>query len=168
MEYAPTIPLPRTAYGALTFKSNATVTIAPTPLSSFNAMRPSPLKFQTQEITKPSPPAQSPKSPSSSNTNATSPVKSSPTFASINKLLPPTPKILASVIRDSNTQLSPAVYSPEKKISGPSSVVTTPQSATIPVNPLRNNPLGNGSPTRVIRSNSGGTPAQAQGKSDWI
>jgi hypothetical protein len=170
MEDAPTIPLPRTAYGALpstTFKANAAAPTAPVPLSTFNAIRPSPLKFQTQEIPKPGPPARSPKRPSPL-TPVTSPIKLSPMLASINKLLPPTPKVLTPVVRESNTQLSPAVYSPEKKIAGPSNAVTTPKSATNPINPLRHNPLGDGSPTRALRSNSGQTPAPAQGKSDWI
>lgn len=169
MEDASIMPLPQTTYDALpstTFNANATA-LKPTtsiPLSTFNANTPSPLKVQTQ-ITKPEPPVRSPRRPSPLITNVTSAAQLSPVLASINKLLPPTPKTLASVVRESNTQLSPAVYSPEKKLPGPSKAVTTPQSATTP---LRNNLLGDGSPTRVVRSNSNRAPATTQSKSDWI
>ena len=167
MEDASTMPLPPTTYGATllpstTFKANAPKPSTSVPLSTFNTAAPraaSPLKLQTENI-KPEPPIRSPHRPSPLNTNVLSPVS-----ASINKTLPPTPKALAAVVRESNTQLSPAVYSPEKKTPGPSKVVTTPQSAT---NPIRNNTLGDGSPTRVARSNSGRAPPTTAQKSDWI
>jgi hypothetical protein len=79
-------------------------------------------------------------------------------LASINKTLPPTPKHLVSIARESNTQLSPAVYLPEKKIPGPSKVATTPQSTT---SPMRNNSL-------KVGSDSGRAPATTQSKGDWI
>ena len=168
MEDASTFPLPQTTYGALpstTFNANAAAKPATSiPLSAFNANTPSPLKLQTQ-TTKPEPPVRSPRRPSPLDTNAALTTQSSPVLASINKLLPPTPKTLASVVRESSTQLSPAVYSPEKKIPGPSTAVTTPQSAT---NPLRINPLADGSPTKIVRSYSNRTPARTQSKSDWI
>jgi hypothetical protein len=161
--------LPQTTYGAppsTKFKANAD-TVKPStsiPISIFNTNTLSPLKLQAQ-ITKPEPPVRSPRRPSPLNTSVTSPTQTSPVLASINKTLPPTPKTLASVVRESNTQLSPAVYSPEKKLPVPSKAVTTPQSAT---NPLRNSPLGDGSPTRIVKSNSNQATATTQSKSDWI
>jgi hypothetical protein len=170
MEDASTMPLPPTTYGATllpstTFSANTAKPSTSVPLSSFNANPPraaSPLKLQTEN--KPEPTVRSPHRPSPLNTNVKSPVQS-PVLGSINKTLPPTPKPLAAVARESNTQLSPAVYSPEKKIPGPSKPVTTPPSAT---NPILNNTLGNGSPTRVVRSNSGRAPTTTQSKGDWI
>lgn len=170
MEDASLMPLPQTTYGALpstTFNASPLKPSSSVPLSSFNSNAPraaSPLKLQTENPTKAEPPARPPRRPSPLNTNVISPTQS-PVLASINKLLPPTPKTLVSVVRESNTQLSPAVYSPEKKTMAPSKTVTTPQSAT---NPVRNSPLGDGSPTRVVRSNSGRAPATTQSKSDWI
>ncbi|TVY51577.1 hypothetical protein LCER1_G007015 [Lachnellula cervina] len=96
---------------------------------------------------------QSPFRPSPLNISTTSPTKS-PTY--VNKTLPPTPKsnIPISRLNESNTQLSPAVYSPDKKTA------QTPESATMPKNPLRGNPLG--SPISKAEKTAQG------GKGDWI
>jgi hypothetical protein len=140
-----TLPLPSTTYNA----DAASRPHPPTPLnikiSNFvpppprSPFRPSPLALSSTS------PAQSPK------------ITQSPKIlTSINKTLPPTPKanIPMSRLNEPDTQLSPAVYSPEKK------AVQTPESATMPKNPLRGNPLG--SPSAPPKK-----PAQG-GKSDWI
>jgi len=134
----------------------------------------SPLRVQTQKIptssfsqpfTEPqSVPARSPKRPSPLNTNIKSPTQQLPLRGSLtNKTLPPTPRPRAPSIQrvmESTTQLSPTVYSPEKKLP---KALNTPQSATVP---LLRNPLGE-SPTGPQRSNSSRQP-ERKSKMDWI
>ena len=170
MEEVLTKPLPQTTYGgppSTTSNANAGKPTPPVPLSTFNANVPraaSPLKQQTDNLTNPEPSVRSPRKPSPLNTAVKS-LTLSPVLASINKLLPPTPKRLASTIRESNTQLSPTVYLQQQKEPDSLKAATTPQSAT---NPIRPTPLGDGSPTRTPGSNSGRAPALSQSKSDWI
>ncbi|KAG0648498.1 hypothetical protein D0Z07_5228 [Hyphodiscus hymeniophilus] len=171
LEDASTLALPQTTYSALpstTFNANAAKPTTSIPLSTFNAHTPSPLKVQTQNFTTLEPPLRSPRRPSPLKMSVIPPAQSSPVPASINKLLPPTPKPLTSVIRKSNTILSPTVYSPQKKIPAPSPVVSTRQSTTYPVDPLQNMSNGSGSPVKVVRSNSNKEPPNSQTKSDWI
>ncbi|TVY27083.1 hypothetical protein LHYA1_G003131 [Lachnellula hyalina] len=134
-EDLPTLPLPSTTYNA-----NATRPQTPESLDiksfNFSSLPRSPLR------------------PSPLNISTVSPTKS-PTY--VNKTLPPTPKanIPISRLNESNTQLSPTVYSPDKKTA------QTPESATMPKNPLRGNPLGSpiSQPEKTV---------QGGGKSDWI
>lgn len=128
-----------------------------------------PLRLDTQ-TTSPLPseplslPAWSPRKPSPLNTNNESPAQSPVRGSVSNKTLPPTPKTADFVpgisrVAESTTQLSPAVYSPEKKYSSTSG---TPQSATN----TKWNRLHN-SPTSPQRSDSG-RQAGRQSKADWI
>jgi hypothetical protein len=135
-----TLPLPSTTYNANAQK--------PQP--------PSPLQIKTSNFI--SPPPRSPFRPSPLNTKS-SPTQSPEAMHLMNKTLPPTPKanIPISRLNEANIQLSPTVYSPEKKVA------QTPQSATVPKNPLRGNPLGSpsSSPKKPESSQQGS-------KGDWI
>lgn len=126
--------MPASAYTAITAQS-----VSPPPLIATQgaasetlgraAIRPSPLQTDFRPV-----------------------VQSPAQGSSINKTLPPTPKVRsparAAQPRVSTTQLSPAVYSPQKKVSSPREL-TTPRSAGA----LRKSPLT--SPvTQVERPNS--------------
>ena len=134
----------------------------------------SPLRIQTQKIptssfsqpsTQPQPvPVRSLKRPGQLNTTIKSPTQQLPFRGSLtNKTLPPTPRLRAPSIQrvmESTTQLSPTVYSPEKKLP---KALNTPQSATVP---LLRNPLSE-SPTGPQRPNSSRQP-ERKSKMDWI
>lgn len=148
-ETTPVLPLPSTTYQAK-------------PKQSI-----SPLRLETQNIGLPvvhplSIPARSPRRPSPLNTSMVSPTQPSPERESCsNKTLPPTPKasVFIPVMKQATepiTQLSTAVYSPERRFPKATEV---PQSATIP----RTNLLDDG----PQRSNSSRQPAR-QSKLDWI
>jgi len=171
-------PLPSTTYasGPKLFLPAATRTPPP----------PSPLKIQINipatpqaTTTIPFPPPSPPRSTPLSNTPTKS-SSSSPMQSLINKMLPPTPreslpKLDAAhppqLVRQSTTQLTPAVYSPEKKIktSGLVEVRGAPMSATLPNSGLAGrgdlaSPL---SPPK--RSMSGKIlSSQQQVKGEWI
>jgi hypothetical protein len=147
-------PLPPTTYDApllppAVFTPKPSKPSTSVPLSTFNTNSRGTLPLMLDTGFKPEPPLRSPRRPSPLNTNI-SPVQS-PILSSINKTLPPTPRPLATLIRESNTQLSTAVYSPEKKITAKSKAVSTTQTATSPT-------LGGGSPTRVVPSNASRAP----------
>jgi hypothetical protein len=146
------LPLPSTTYNA-------------------NAKRPvSLLRVETQPTPQPflqpvSLPVRSPRRPSPLVTSIQSPTQSSPMReSSSNKTLPPTPKSADFVtpiqrIAEPAAQLSPAVYSPEKRFP---KALGTPQSATLPkLNSLNDSPAG------PQRSNSGRQPGR-RSKADWI
>lgn len=121
------VPLPPTTYGAALlppplFNSKTTKPSSSVPLSSFNASSRGTLPLMLDTGFKPEPSLRSPRRPSPLNTKI-SPVQS-PVLGSINKTLPPTPRPVATLARESNTQLSPAVYSPVKKIPENSKQVT--------------------------------------------
>jgi hypothetical protein len=182
------INTPSTTYKAKTAESNTlalpSTTYKPAsslPISKFSAAPVSPatvsappLKVDTIAPALKSP-SQSPQQPSLLNTNTARSPDQSPTrqAAAVNKTLPPTPKFVfpkVDNVQDSNTQLSPAVYAPERKITTPgvATLVGGPRSATVPPsNPLRANPLGS---QTVTRSNSGrAQPAtQPSSKDAWI
>lgn len=146
------LPLPSTTYNA-----NANRSIAPPRIETEPAPKLSSQPFSSS--------AHSPRRPSPLNTNLKSPTQSSPVRGSCtNKTLPPTPKGTDFVpdiqrIAESTTQLSPAVYSPEKKFA---KALTTPQSATVPKwNPLKDSSTG------PQRSNSSRQP-ERRSKADWI
>ncbi|KAE9374059.1 hypothetical protein N431DRAFT_335785 [Stipitochalara longipes BDJ] len=171
-------PLPSTTYG-----NNSNNPFLATAPAARPAPPPSPLKIQTNIAPSPSIPlpARSPRRPSPLNTSPIKSPESSPTrsLSSINKTLPPTPKAFLSkldtaqppqLVRQSTTQLTPAVYSPEKKIktSGLGEVRGAPMSATLPSSLQIGRGLASpASPPK--RSNSGRNPmSQQQTKADWI
>ncbi|TVY15714.1 hypothetical protein LARI1_G006542 [Lachnellula arida] len=133
-EDMPDLPLPSTTYNANAATRPQTPEVLDVTGFNFSSLPRSPFR------------------PSPLNISTTSPTKS-PTY--VNKTLPPTPKsnIPISRLNESNTQLSPTVYSPDKKTA------QTPESATMPKNPLRGNPLG--SPISQPEKT-------AQGGKDWI
>lgn len=144
----------------------------PLPSTTYNAnaaKRPeSPLRVQTQTTANQPPipiPMKSPRRPSPLNTNLRSPTNLSPVRATcINKTLPPTPAAPGFIpqfqrLAGSTTQLSPAVYQPEKKVP---KIVGMPQSATIP----KRSPF-NDSVTAPQRSNSNRQPL-TEAKGEWI
>jgi hypothetical protein len=193
------IPLPSTTYNAIstpaadanretcpallptTYSATSKPKVIPT--SKFTQMpksspSPLPLEVQTTFPLASGPPARSPRRPSPLNTDLS---RSLSQTAQVNKTLPPTPKPLLPKLdtlkqesRESNTQLSPAVYSPEKekKVVAATNVARGSMSATLPTergNPLRSNPLG--SPVRIpVRSNSSAARPldTTQMKEDWI
>lgn len=193
------IPLPSTTYNAASTPAADTnretcPALLPTtysatpkpkviPTSKFTPMPkppPSPLalEVQTNFPFASGPPARSPRRPSPLNTDLS---RSLSQTAQVNKTLPPTPKVVLPKLdtlkqqsRESNTKLSPAVYSPEKekKIVAATNVARGPMSATLPTereNPLRSNPLG--SPVSIpVRSNSSAARPlnTTQAKGDWI
>jgi len=136
-----TLPLPPTTYNANTQKLQP----------------PSPLQIKTSNFISPPPP--SPFRPSPLNTK-TSPTQSPKAMHLMNKTLPPTPRasVPTSRLKDAeNCQLTPTVYSPEKKVA------QTPKSATMPKNPLRGNPSDSPSSSPEMSDSS------KQGtKGDWI
>jgi hypothetical protein len=175
------LPLPATTYNA---KSNllalpSTTYKAAPPTSSFSTklIAPlSPLRLQTSF-----PPATSQTrstdrhTPPPVNTSgAQSPEDSPRGSPAVNKTLPPTPKFsfpAITKIRDSNTQLSPTVYSPEKKMQAPglAALGGGPRSATLPQNqnnPLRANPLERTNSGRVVIPSKAAEPQRTKG--DWI
>lgn len=177
------LPLPSTTYNA---KSNSNTLALPStiykaanpPTSTFStkAAAPlSPLRLQTSFATAPASPTRSasrpaPVIPSDTKSPEQSPTRTSP---SVNKTLPPTPKFSFPAIerlRDSNTQLSPAVYSPEKKFPAPGlgALGGGPRSATLPQqsNPLRANPLDRTNSGRIVVPSS--TKPNQEAKRDWI
>jgi hypothetical protein len=109
------------------------------PISTNNTQSPrigSPLKLQTKDSSNNSSHSHLPKRPSPLATN----VQSS-NAASINKTLPPTPRFSApptELLRNSNTQLSPAVYSPQNKKASPMTLAraNTIPSPRAPLSPL--------------------------------
>lgn len=182
------IPLPSTtckantlALPATTYKATSPSPIA-LPTSKFTTFPVSPMQPSmpnptvNTNLTTPIPPARSPRRPTPSplNTNVDQSPTASPTRTTpveINKNLPPTPKFVfpqLDSVRDSNTQLSPAVYSPElsRKVSiGLGALGGGPRTPL--ANPLRANPLGN--PKGVVRSNSGrAVTPEPRGKDQWI
>ncbi|KAH8594620.1 hypothetical protein B0O99DRAFT_171369 [Bisporella sp. PMI_857] len=109
--------------------SEEDIATLPVPISAYNpnSVRPiSPLRVQTQNVARPTSPPQA--KPSPLNTHVKSPTQTSP-ISSVNKTLPPTPRNVGFTLPPQRTaspenksdkleepcQLSPAVYSPEKK-----------------------------------------------------
>jgi hypothetical protein len=155
-------PLPSTTYAS--GSTNPFLPAAARPAPS-----PSPLKIQTNVPSTPATPLppRSPRRPTPLNITATKSPQSSPTQSLINKTLPPTPKDFlpeldtaqpTQPVRQSTTQLTPAVYSPEKKIktSGLGEVRGAPTSATLP------------SSLQAGRGPLGSPLSQQQTKADWI
>jgi hypothetical protein len=182
---AATSTLPSTSYAAAplpstTYASGSTNPFLPA--AARPAPPPSPLKNQTNVPSSASVtlPPRSPRRPSPLNTTAAKSPQPSPTHSLINKTLPPTPKAFLPkldtaqpplLVRQSTTQLTPAVYSPQKKIktSGLGEVRGAPMSATLPSSlQAGRGPLGSPlSPPK--RSNSGRNPlSHQQTKADWI
>ncbi|PMD42958.1 hypothetical protein L207DRAFT_422365 [Hyaloscypha variabilis F] len=180
----PATTLPSTSYAAAplpstTYASNSNNPFLAAPPAARPAPPSSPLKVQTNLTPSPATPlpAWSPRRPTPLNTSAEpSPTRS---LSSINKTLPPIPKASLSkldteqppqLVRQSTTQLTPAVYSPEKKIktTGLGEVRGAPMSATLPSSLQVGRGLASpASPPK--RSNSGRTPmSQQQTKADWI
>lgn len=157
-----------------------TYKVATLPISSFSAKAAplsSPLRVKTDFATAPlasipTPPARNANRPSPVITNSMRSPEESPsqTSLAIHKNLPPTPKFsfpAIETVRDSNTHLSPAVYTPEKKAPAPGlgALGGGPRSATLTQqsNPLRANPLDRSNSGRVL------LPVNAQRtKRDWI
>ncbi|KAH7309971.1 hypothetical protein BKA65DRAFT_414396 [Rhexocercosporidium sp. MPI-PUGE-AT-0058] len=173
------LPLPSTTYKAMTLKP-------PAPQSPSSVYSASPLPSTTYSASKSSlpssPSASKPTLPSAAlkvqtsfstsagmkplpsplNTNITSSPQQSP-GASINKTLPPTPKAFLPQIekmRESNTQLSPTVYSLSPKVYSPEVKTATPAAG----NPLRANPPGSPMAGPVRQP----TSQQKRTKADWI
>lgn len=142
----------------------------------------SPLRVQT-DLTTPVLPIRSPRRPQPVpiTTSTTEPSQQSPSRspAVMNKTLPPTPKAFLPLpaasppARVSTTQLSPAVYSPDKKL--PAKIKTALPAAgfvggPMSANPLKGNPV---SPPVKLPARSGsergaGSSQQATTKADWI
>jgi hypothetical protein len=186
---APTSTLPSTSYAtapaslpSTTYASGSNPFLPP---AARTPPPPSPLKSQTNVPATPQATTtltllpQSPRRPTPLSSTPTKSL-SSPTQSLINKTLPPTPRDFLpkletahppQLARQSTTQLTPAVYSPEKKIktSGLVEVRGAPVSATLPNSGLagRGGLASPMSPPK--RSMSGGNPtSQQQAKGDWI
>lgn len=166
---APALTLPSTSYAAapapLPSKTYASGSNPFLPAAARNPPPPSPLKIQTNVPATPQATTKSPSSP--------------PTQSLVNKKLPPTPRhsllkldiaYQPQLVRESTTQLTPAVYSPEKKIktSGLIEVRGAPMSATLPNSGLaaRGDLASPMSPPK--RSMSWRNPTSQQAKGDWI
>lgn len=152
----------------------------PLPTSSFAtnpAAASSNLRVQTNFNQTPSPPVRSTNRPAPSplDTSGTVFREEGPTRVSpsVNKTLPPTPKYSFPAIeklRTSTTQLSPAVYSPDKKLAAPGlgSLGSGPRSVTSPrSNPLRANPMDRTNSGSVIMPPMAKTKENRTSK-DWI
>ncbi|KAG4415199.1 hypothetical protein IFR04_011658 [Cadophora malorum] len=175
------LPLPSTTYKAMSLKPPApkspssTYSASPLPSTTYSASKPSlpaspsaskltlpavPLKVQTSFSTS----AGKKPMPSPLNTQITTSPQQSP--ASINKTLPPTPKAFLPQIekvRESNTQLSPTVYSLSPTVYSPESK-STPAAGKPNSNPLRANPPGSPMAGPVRQP----TSQQKRTKADWI
>ena len=169
MEDIPTVALSRTTYDGLHSTTTNVKVVKPmisVPLSTFNTNAHSPLKPRTQNINISELPVQSLSTANPLNTKITSTCQASPSSTSSNLLPVPTPKILDPVIRESNTQLSQAVYSPKKEV--PVRSMSARTATTKPAFSSRDYPLGNGSPAGIVRSNSDREPAKTENKNNWI
>ncbi|PVH73145.1 hypothetical protein DL98DRAFT_552800 [Cadophora sp. DSE1049] len=175
------LPLPSTTYKAMSLNPPApkspssTYSASPLPSTTYSASKPSlpaspsaskptppavPLKVQTSFSTS----AGKKPMPSPLNTQITASPQQSP--ASINKTLPPTPKAFLPQIekvRESNTQLSPTVYSLSPTVYSPESK-STPAAGKTNSNPLRANPPGSPMAGPVRQP----TSQQKRTKADWI
>ncbi len=175
-------PLPSTTY---TRGSNPFL-----PAAARTPPSPSPLKIQTnvhvtpQAITTiPIPPPSLPRPTNLSNTLSNTlkkPPSSSPTQSLINKRLPPTPRESLpkfdtahppQLVRQSTTQLTPAVYSPEQKIKTSELVELrrAPMSANLPNSVISGRGDLASPMSPPTRSMSGRNPtSQQQAKGEWI
>jgi hypothetical protein len=173
---APTAPSSPKALLPSTYASplpSTTYTSAPRP-----APPPSPLRVRT-DFPSPAPPPRSPRRPMPAPAPIVtrSPDQSpSRSTALTNKTLPPTPKpkaflpsaVTSTQARESTTQLSPAVYSPEKKL--PAKIKTAMPAAGTVGGPMSANPL-NGNPVSPKRNGSqraAMSSSQQATKADWI
>jgi hypothetical protein len=163
------LPLPSTTYNANPMRPTprpASPLRSAPPITQLSPILSIPQRPETSEVRLP---LRSPKRPSPLNTDIRSPQQSPTSGNCANKSLPPTPKFSSSSIipemsklqkmkGEERTQLSPAVYSPEKK----SGRIEMPQSATA----AKRNPLLD---EGVVRSNSSGRiGGSREGKTDWI
>ncbi|CZT05628.1 uncharacterized protein RCO7_10388 [Rhynchosporium graminicola] len=172
------LPLPPTTYKAMALKPSAARSPSPSSIYSIG-----PLQSTTYSASKDSTPASKSSAkptiasrmlkvqtsfiastgqkPLPSPLNISTPQQSP---ASINKTLPPTPRVFLSQVgkmRDSNTQLSPTVYSLSAAVYTPEGKTSSPTPNKSNGNPFRPNPPGSpvAGPARQ---------ASSQQKRDWI
>jgi hypothetical protein len=161
-----TLPLPSTTYDPTSTSKSAAPSsspfLVPQSIPTARSKSPSPLQLQIPE-----PPIRSPLRPSPLANTTTRGPEHSPTRAAVDKDLPPTPGLQLATglenlkLRESKTQLSPAVYSPEKEKKA---MVGLPLGSK--PSPLRGNPA-----QAPQRSNSGRIIQQDQRKQqgkEWI